>query len=250
MTRRRNPAHACTTAEELRARVLLPDRPQLAAAKKVARRATGGASAWEAMATAGLIPEAWVGSRARFFYSGDMSRLQNRPMNVDQAVALASDPEGVATAEALAVETARRLRDWRPVGGESPPGVASFLWLTQRWPPPVRGVGRYVEEAVLAIVGALPVVERTDGAVWQAQVYLRLRDGWDEFVAAGLRVPAVKNYLGGRVELVTTGRAFADLPNPYAPLVDLWCTGYMLELISDRTARLYAPRATPVKGDR
>lgn len=94
------------------------------------RRFADARAAWEALATAGVIPLEWVDDPARAFV--DVARLadgrprvplvaawpfvRSHPPTVAAAVALASDPRAVATAEAIARElagdTARRVA-WR-----------------------------------------------------------------------------------------------------------------------------------------
>jgi hypothetical protein len=65
--------------------------------------------AWEMLAGRGVIPEEWVGTKARRFPQGHFA---SAPPTLEGVVSIASDPEGVIDAEGLALEFAARMRPW------------------------------------------------------------------------------------------------------------------------------------------
>lgn len=77
-------------------------------------------SVWEALAARGVIPAGWLDEGRRAFVAAG-GALTATPPSTEAAVALASDPEGVAEAEALALEAAALLRP-----GAAPPRVMAW----------------------------------------------------------------------------------------------------------------------------
>jgi hypothetical protein len=126
--------------EALERRMLRPERPRLALARAAVEGLTNPREAWEALATRGLIPDAWVADPSRVFrvarrcaccrgarrvWSGEGEFATSaecgacsargvwfadapQPATVAACVALAGDAAGLATAEALAREFVAR----------------------------------------------------------------------------------------------------------------------------------------------
>lgn len=203
------------------------------------------AEAWELLAANGVIPLAWVDDERRLFDwsepcqhprreaaddpcldcggSGRYVVACGRPRTVRDAVALASDPAGVALAEALAGEVVKRLASW---GAPRPARVVwrvvGLDWYWTRIMPtwqllnrigdggPVKSTRPQFDRHDAALRAANPLVpERTRGAIANALCYV---ENW---------------------------RAAA--PSPFAPLLDLWRAGYMLEALDDAAVTLVCP---------
>lgn len=209
---------------------------------------------WAALAAKGVIPEAWRDDPARRFACPVCSRARRHaarhpnswsrrpapacplcrgvalaaPATCADCVAFASDPEGVASAEARLRELADALSPW----GARPPGV--LVWRTRPTPravtcAPLRSA---CEAAALALrrPGEPPSSLATEDA---------RRTAWREAVAAGVEVGA---RTGGPPSPM--GAAFADLPDPFVTLAKLAALGYALEELTERDAVLVAPPAS------
>lgn len=159
------------------------------------------------------------------------------PPTVPACVAFASDPEGVATAEALAREVMARLAPWAT---PQPPLV---LWrVCGRWHVtgerawgPLRVAS--TPRMILPRLGA--AMRRRSGEdtpTWSARGDAVSAAAWRDAASSGRVVPAT--LLDGPLPAAVAGRRFADLPDPFAPLVALWNTGYALEAITPRAVVL------------
>lgn len=265
--------------EEIAARLLQPAAPCAAQAKALAASRATAAELWEAMEIAGLTPPPRAGER-RFRavtvapcescrgkgrtggYSGDpdeweddawtcgtcdsqghtvaSERDHDRPASVEECVALASDPEGVRTVEALADEAAARLAVlgapaqeelvWR-VGGPLPRRrvleAADVPWLQ-----------RMVTDPSLKI-WASPAVKPFEDKVYdvgtgaffdRARLHVQGDQFWRQALERGERVPdEVKASYGPPIATprALVGRAFAELANPFAPTLEIWARGYV-----------------------
>lgn len=209
---------------------------------------------WATLAAKGVIPEAWRDDPARRFACPVCFRARrhaalhpsswNRrpsstcplcrgvalaaPATCADCVVFASDPEGVAAAEARVRELAVALAPW----GARPPGV--LVWRTRATPravtcAPLRNA---CEAAALALrrPGEPPPSLATEDA---------RREVWREAIAAGLDVGA---RTGGPPS--PTGMSFAALPDPFVHLSALAAQGYALEELTERDAVLVAPPAS------
>ncbi|MDB4929062.1 MAG: hypothetical protein JWM10_1546 [Myxococcaceae bacterium] len=172
---------------------------------------------WEALATRGLVPDAWIDDPTRRFHGGGRA-----PATMTEAVLLASDAEGIAAAEALARETALRLGPWLQRG---PPRTVRWrlvdwsLFLSDRWRD------HLVEAPGGAAVGAL--LRSAVGAAGAAMTYRR-----PSLTAAGVEVAESPNVFRELAESVASIVSAAELwsaaPDPFAPLLTLWARGYGL----------------------
>lgn len=74
----------------------------------------------------------------------------------------------------------------------------------------------------------------------------RKHANWEAAAKAGHRFPERIRHANGVKELgghPLAGRSFADLPNFYTQVLEIWLTGYALESVKDGTISLYAASA-------
>jgi hypothetical protein len=172
---------------------------------------------WEALATRGLIPDAWIDDPTRRFHGGCRT-----PGTLTEAVLLAADAEGIAVAEALARETVQRLAPWLE---RAPSRTVRWrlldwsLFLSDRWRDHlVDGPGGGAIGALMAAAVAAAGVEMT---------YRR-----PSLTAAGVEVAESPNVFRELTESVASIVSAADqwttAPDPFAPLLTLWARGYGL----------------------
>ena len=116
-------------AEGFGSTVFRPARPDMEAAAEAVRGLEDVAAAWEALGSRGHLPASWRDDPDRRFSSPESpgkGPWRAVPYTVDDAVAFASDPKGIAAAEDLARDVAKRLSalknpswvlpSWRPLG--------------------------------------------------------------------------------------------------------------------------------------
>jgi hypothetical protein len=206
--------------------------------------------AWEAMAARGLIPMEWVGAAERGFLASRATREEPWPPGVRFAVTLASDPQGIATAEVLAREVAARLAPW---GLASP---ARVVWRVMRdpraprevWPASLSNAMRLLPDhpTVRTALEALSRgTSRRPGhdwpdALYDARTVVRAAATWSALAARGDRAPAWPSDAlspDPRPDDLE-GRPFATLPDPFEPLLILWASGYLLAQITGDTLLL------------
>ncbi|MFO0629061.1 MAG: hypothetical protein U0325_26030 [Polyangiales bacterium] len=209
---------------------------------------------WNTMHARGVIPASWRDASARSFACPVCARARRHashhpndwrvrsvsdcplcrgaalaaPATCADCVAFASDPEGVAQAEAQVIELAAALSPW----GARPP--EAFVWRVRAAPRAVRPapLRRAFEAAALALrkPGEPPPSISTGDEG---------RTAWRAAVAAGHTVGA-RN--GGAP--APTGFTVAALPDPFVSLGALAALGYTLEALTERDALLCAPPAS------
>jgi hypothetical protein len=202
-------------------------------ADRRARAATSVTDAWKRLA-----PASWLGDDRRWFVGDKVPTstkidgpalhvawtawvLRQTPSNVEQVIGLCSDVKGVAAAEDLAREAARRLFPWT---GCEPPRV---VWFVE------------AETRPFDYRGAHPFRARFDEGLGVSEKRL----GAGEMVAAARNPPRDAwlfrwAFLAKR-DLVRAN-AWAEAPdagdggaNPFAPVMDIWRLGYALLAIVD-----------------
>jgi hypothetical protein len=230
------------------------------------------AEAWEALCTTLDLP-AWVDAPDRRFRGlgpcycaaleadararGDhpdncascrgIERARACPWSAADAVALASDPVGVATAELLAREAAARFQRF---GAPQPARVAWRVAPRATWVPlrpnardGDRLLGTCWHAASRATIGRAAAIEVAtarmliDG-VSEATTACYRRDHyeaacWDAAARLGEHVYGPGGFL--------TDDPVADVPSPWAPLVDIWGLGYGLDAMTDTDLVLVCP---------
>jgi hypothetical protein len=188
--------------------------------------------------------------------------------------ALASDPDGVVRAEALALEIADRLTPWRPSVARSPlpddGGRARFLW--RGWaarPFRILRPGKYgstlcplVLEAVARAAKDADLVqlgfgwnpgypdgdESADAAPSTSSLVVPWaeHDGyvaraWPRLVERKARVPPNGLTRPLRRDFAAHGERFAVLRNPFEPMAALWQLGYQIDTIDQSAINLAMP---------
>lgn len=280
--------------EALAARILQPRHARAHEARAVLEGVEDPRRAWSALRGAGLVPPHWDNGKERRFLRdplrerswGDRDHRATPP-TVAACLALASDPEGAAAAEALAGVVAERLALWpitlarlprkrldralkRFAGVRLPRRTLEprFLWRCvspRAWEVSRDSALRPHEAAHLASGGArfIEIGDSFDAPRWgPACLPTSLRDrvgsdvtrlvedqvagarAWKAAVAEDRVVPPDSAALRSVLlpfPPALVGRRFAELPDPFAPLLALWATGYALESIEDRTLVLIAP---------
>lgn len=270
------------TDKELTQRVFEPDRTTLEATRDAVRDVDDPAEAWELLAGRGIVPSEWLGDGDRVFAEDERPpalaergfndqptraailrylevgpRLCDAPPTVIAACSLACDIPGVTTAERVAREAVRRLAAW---GAPQPSRVCWRIvdpedWETQpgdfRHMPAAMAVGdAYVPT---------PTTERTimrarlydfgtpawrAAFTWECAALWRLVSKGNRVIAASTSLApdsiAASGYPGIPSEL--RAKRFADVPNPFEPLLSLWAAGYALDAITEHTIVLAAPR--------
>ena len=192
----------------------------------------------------------------------DWDERHPHPPTVAGCLAFASDVAGIEAAEALAREVVARLRVWRAaqpsrvvwrvIGG--PPRVAwSRGWL--EWPT--------VFEVDDFDAGIDPVAERVLGERFGDRTHattsavlsdLSHRRLWDWRARRGdrLRTPALERLeamlLKSMLPAAVDGRTFAEVPNPFGPLVGIWRLGYALDEITADAIEMLALTTEPRQG--
>lgn len=199
------------------------------------RRPATPRALWEALATRGVIPDAWVSGDAKRFYGGGLG-----PPTMEAAVALAADPEGIAICEDLAREAARRLAPWlerrtpRRVRWwmlDAIPRISIFWEDTEVYGPGGEAVGRAMWAATDAVGGAFgyrrPAWTAAGAAVAEGA------PAQDEIVGGVASIVSAAGHwraavAAGAVSRVTPPIAFASCPDPFEPLLAIWARGYGL----------------------
>ncbi|MFO0602348.1 MAG: hypothetical protein U0324_04190 [Polyangiales bacterium] len=279
-------------------RALRPDRPGLALARAVVVGVSDPREAWERLAARGCVPLAWAADVAGrgfvtacgqcerhgwyYGFSGYGSVTEgceacegygwvtgDGPPSVDACLALAGDPVGVATAEALAREAVARVATWGTLQAPlfeswlSPPRSSSprrFAWWIEapgfepgereegpRWafePAYAKGPRRWALSDVDEYYLPLPprLVEALDGHddLQDEGADIGLGDDADLTRAPGLRL-VLRHHARWRLGVA---RGYGDLlggPDPFAPLLALASTGYWITAITGAAAVLVAP---------
>ncbi len=244
--------------EALRSRIFAPDRPRLAAAIDARVGTRNARVVWARLAERDVFPRGFAenpdrefgevcsacwrpgdarGPTVRCAACGDaLGRARSSPPSVALAVALASDPNGVAAAEALACEARARLAPW----GTRALSRVVWWWLPRDWVHSLgdarAAVRPYLFDdaegaGVVAADARSIAAENPRFAALSARAVRDWRSvrslAWDDTARA-----VGWAHLAERGDVIEyggpTGQRFADLPNPFAPVSDIWSTGYAL----------------------
>jgi hypothetical protein len=167
-------------------------------------------------------------------------------------LALASAAPALLEAEEHARECAARLAAWGvslpdqivwQVGGPLTPrrdifcrALAVLDFLATDWTVSPLSMAFYTR------CGQAPLWKRYFYEL--AESHVRHDERWKARAADGERLPAMYEPAVGKglaVPASLVGRSFADVPNPFAPLVEIWRLGFVPEGIGDGPLVLYAP---------
>ena len=175
-------------------------------------------------------------------YGGAYHRIEcvllPHPPSVAVAVALASDPRGVATAEACARELAARLAPWKAATPSE-----RVVWRVSGVSGVLPQDGVSVREAAPALATAVDaaLVQMARGAPDAVPRLAFAAPCADDEYAAGVWRRAAADPRASVMSLAddvvtgqswapvperVAGRRYRDLPDPFAPALDLWNLGY------------------------
>lgn len=228
----------------LLAGLMKPRRTQLAAVRRAVKGAADGRLAWDALVHQHLVPP---DAFQRQMYcvpcgtcpvdeNGDLAYSQcpscspagfvfSYPRSVAGSVTLASDPDGVVRAEALAQEAARRVRLWNvSVGDGTRWQIESLL----------RARDSGFMRPPLTILQANP-------RAWMQRAMQEGQVIGDD--ASKLETDAFVCWQGERIYKALTHdgvEPYAARPNPYTPLVEILEIGYALRRLDDEGTALVA----------
>lgn len=209
-------------------------------------------AAWQALIDRGRVPEDrrrwfWIsrhaaaqsdlGDRRRVceVVGTQASHVRGWPMSVEIAHAYAADPAGAAAAEDHARALARALAPWDSGYEAAPPTDVVWRAIDRAWP---RG------DNLLLLRELLWVLPRRDGpSVTMLDVWRRADERWRDAVAADLRVRPDRypHPMARPRELAVGGQRFADLANPFAPVVAIHDLGYAPFAVTAEAIGLYLP---------
>lgn len=214
--------------------------------------------AWETLAARGIIPEAWAAQAQRRFYGAEGRAL---PRDVRASLVFASDPDGIAQAEALGREVAERLGPWNDgrtpqivwrvlpdgasavvpnlvAGGRYLAAIAALLRESPNATPPTLVRARRGRSAE-----SLAATARVDQA---CAALIRVAAAWrrgrllDDAASVEVRAPD-----GPAAVLVPTAwraKWTSQLGDPFEPAEQLWRMGYGLLDVNRRSVVLVAAR--------
>ena len=244
----------------LEARIMHPRRRQLDAVRDAVAGVVDPGEALELLAARELIPMSWPVGTERGFARGSCAtcgRVQEHtsrcphkdrslaelivraPPHLASVVTLASDPEGVSTAEALAREAVAR---WEPWSGMRPKrvcwAIGSILGKETDHPGP-RGPWMAARRAAEIAGSYAPVAAFDKRVTGRAQQFSDAFYGSQEWSYAASRRLAVQP--GPKTPEPLVGRRFAELPDPFAPALAIWALGYRIALVEPACVVLFAP---------
>lgn len=269
-------ARVVDVAEELLDRPLM-SRPLDPVARDLPRSRKLVALLWETLAARGIIPDDWMHDDARRYVTRFECALPEEqaryldcvgrghmalrvPASLRCVLAMASDVPGVLRAEALARESTERFRVlytdvasagalalWRARVDDYAHDDEPFKASAITHVPPY-GVTRPLHAATIA-AGLDDDCDDRDDA-WLAAMLNHPQGAYAVHVryasedarrrrlacAEGLRLPMAKGFARRCV-----GCTFAELPDPYTPLLDLWKSGCGVDAWNDDGIALLAP---------
>lgn len=275
---RRTDRLAGLAPESFAQRIFAPVRPQLDAVREALLGVDEPAEAWEILAARDLIPVPWTSAGARQIVSvgvrcercGDRAEFmghergcerENIPATVTAAATLASDPEGIAAAEQLAMVCFERLY------GDVAAAQPRLLWrvdppdasapLGERRPGHARAKSAKpgTWECFKPVLDALasrtadrppPRYQRWRDGLWVPEATPR---GSEPYLARSAfhywHAPWVDALHRDAVNHWSWALSVREKrPNPFTPLCEAWALGYAIELVDDQLVLLFAPSIT------
>ena len=203
---------------------------------------------WERLASRGLIPDSWLDDPARAFGSLNQKGTASTATPVDMLTALcvAADPQGIQTAERLALEVLARLQPWYRA-----PNPQKIVWifgdkdfwtwgsslnkgrshLSERFhfllPTSARETALVRGDGLDSTYAALKdaTINGWESAFSIARLDISFAHLWARQAEVGKLLPAV-DFQKKALPLAVRGRALRALKSPFAALVDLWGLGY------------------------
>ncbi|MCP3164096.1 hypothetical protein [Myxococcus qinghaiensis] len=155
-------------------------------------------------------------------------------MTVDECLALAGDPIGIAQAEVHAAEVARRLAPW---GAPIPMRIAWRVIDPSRIGPAKDPARSLIQRTLFADAVASAEYNR---AFTQSRTAFKSRFNVRAEARVDFALDAAWRAVGGRLAL-PDGLVPGPLPNPFEPLLAIWTLGYALYAIRRQGLTLLAP---------
>lgn len=177
------------------------------------------------------------------------------PPTIDACLALASDPDGIAAAEAHAEEALARLAPWRSAAG------GGVIWR-------IGGPLRDTRWALCEELRLFDFLQHGEARVWESPAHTafaaRAHDAgkgafwvlaqrhacgdqfWRSAAERGERAPLERSGVLDEVlrpPPAVAGRPFAEIPNPFEPLLAIWELGYVPADFTGGSAVLIVPKA-------
>ena len=229
--------------KQLIARYNQPDHAGSQQAAQIINNESDPVKAWQELVVQGVLSS---NGRRRFsessegsdYWPSDRPPESSTPLTKQSVLAFAADISGKLKAEDCAMEFARRLEPWGAVCD------SQIVWYftdntyevtyfkkpyNSAWDSVALSIPKIGVEidSLMPTEDSLPILVRRALVAWE---------GWELAVQHDLPLQEPK-----WIDLQQWPR-FADLPNPFEPLLELWCTGY--RIISaftsdDPTIRLY-----------
>lgn len=275
---RRTDRLAGLSAASFAQRVFAPSRPQLDRVREALVGVDEPSEAWEILAARDLIPVPWTSANARQIVAvgarceacGDRAEFmghvrgcerENIPATVCAAATLASDPEGIAAAEQLALVSFERMY------GDVAAAQPRVLWrveppdysapIHQRRPGHARaksakpGTWECFKPFIDAL-GARPVdrapprSQHWRDGLWVPEGTPR---GTESYIARSafhlLHWPWIDALHRDAVNHWSWALSVREKrPNPFTPLCEVWALGYAVEIVDDQLVVLFAPSIT------
>ena len=205
--------------------VFAPSHSGLEEVRAVLREIEDLDEAWEALATRGFIPPAWVDDPSRRFEEKRVSLA--RPWSRGAMLAFACDVDGVTRVESLWREAQRRLSRW-----EAPDE-------TCRWGS-ARAFGLWGPEQILT----LPMLSASQrmAEVLEASALTRIESSVSAALGVGAGYDVKRAVLIAETEwraAALAGADFDDDENPFAPLREILALGYAFEAGGALLARCF-----------
>jgi hypothetical protein len=233
------------------------DKPTLTAVARAVEGLSDGAEAWETLAARSVIPVEWAGDQARSFRGATRDRwgrvrrtVDEAPPDVQSAVSLATDPDGLLAAERLAREFASSLRAWN----QREPSHFEWAVLDRRgmldvyrgpWPPQLERALRNIRLSTAERAWAEGRAATAANVEWSDSYVpaglreaLSLAEFWRVMVELDARFPT-----SDPVSEPWQGSRVAEVPCALASLLSLWTLGYALMSLDGERAHLAAPMA-------
>jgi hypothetical protein len=259
-----------------------PDPPPTTPAAKRLWQARTAARAWEALIASGMLPVSWASDPSRCFagwtatevvgadgtasFRPASSLFSPVPLEPETALALACDPSGVLTVEALAREWCSRVALWTstvradaPVRWRFEASRPAYVYrpeLANIERPMERALGLedpdfdpYADGSPPLIWFAGPAYQARlwpDGAyrpmIWEEELltFCLLSAMWSRCVDHDALVPDLSGGSRPRATVPrVAGRQYAALPDPFAPFIDALDRGYAIGFVNREAIDVY-----------
>lgn len=225
-----------------------PDRSLYPLVSQLVKSGASPLDVWKSLEASKLLPAEFIRSERRFYTEGASVKSSDRPhegalpSTIQAILTVASDLGGIGAAESYARELARSLSPWSAICNDQvvwhfmEREIDSVVFLSLAYNSARDTVNWTLDEYGIDMdslepskdVCPLPLVVRNCLAAWQ---------GWEVAVQKQMVIQQPKWPLD-----LAKWHSFSQLANPFASLLKLWCTGYLIYSDfneADSTIRLY-----------